>query len=184
MAGTTRRARERTQAGNQPTRKQFKRKAQPMNKTSIEWTHRPETRGEAGGMTWKPREHRDPRFKDPRSRVLWRSGRVILKGADMTALRWTVYHRASGRCEVKANGRRCNKFAPFDGYGHGELAHVQGRGRTGSDTPENTLWSCRSCHREGLHVGPQFAPQRRRRAETGANPEGPGEPVHGGSDGR
>ena len=25
-----------------------------MNKTSIEWTHRPETRGEAGGMTWNP----------------------------------------------------------------------------------------------------------------------------------
>lgn len=25
-----------------------------MNKTSIEWTHRPETRGSAGGMTWNP----------------------------------------------------------------------------------------------------------------------------------
>jgi len=25
-----------------------------MNKTSIEWTHRPETRGAAGGMTWNP----------------------------------------------------------------------------------------------------------------------------------
>ena len=25
-----------------------------MNKTSIEWTHRPETGGEAGGFTWNP----------------------------------------------------------------------------------------------------------------------------------
>lgn len=120
------------------------------------------------------------KFKDPRSRELWRSGRVILKGQDMTDLRRAVYARAQGRCEVKrTNGKRCNTFAPFDGFGHGELAHLIGRGRTGSDTLENTCWSCRECHRTELHRGPQFAPQRRRRAEISENIARPGEPVHG-----
>jgi hypothetical protein len=38
-----------------------------MNKTSIEWTHRPETRGEAGGMTWNPIRARlsvEPQLED------------------------------------------------------------------------------------------------------------------------
>lgn len=110
-----------------------------------------------------PAEMREHGFKDPRSRKLWRSGRVILKGPDMKALRWKVYNRAGGRCEVKKpNGRRCGKFAPFDGFAHGELAHFPvSRGRTGSDAEENTLWSCKGCHRQVLHPGLQFSKARR-----------------------
>lgn len=126
-------------------------------------------------------------FKDPRSKVLWRTGRVILKGQDKTDLRRNVYCRAGGRCEIEwpdANGKakRCNKFAPWSGIGHGELVHIVASAHGGSDSLENCQWGCggkNGCHAKRDHPGPQFAAQRRRRAETGAHPQGPGEPVHG-----
>src|SRR5947209_2380946 len=62
------------------------------------------------------------KFKDPRSRVLWRTGRVQLRGQDKTDLRRDVYGRAQGRCEDERNGKRCNRFAPWDGLQHGELS--------------------------------------------------------------
>ena len=95
----------------------------------------------------KPRAHHDPRFKDPRSRQLWRTGRVILKGQDMTDLRRQVYRRSGGHCEVEKHGKRCNRFAPWDGYRHGELAHRVHHSHGGTDTPENTCWACYDCHR-------------------------------------
>lgn len=100
-----------------------------------------------------------PAFKDPRSKVLWRTGRVILKGQDKTDLRRQVYTRAAGRCEEVRNGKRCNKFAPWDGLQHGELSHRQ-HGASRDDTPSGVIWSCRECHRK-RHPGPQFAPQRK-----------------------
>jgi curved DNA-binding protein CbpA len=73
----------------------------------------------------RPREPRDHThgFKDPRSRVLWRSGRTILKGEDKTDLRRRVFQRAGGRCEDERHGKRCNRFASWQGIGHGELSH-------------------------------------------------------------
>ena len=115
----------------------------------------------------KPREPRDPRFKDPRSYVQWRSGRTILRGQDKTDLRRRVYNRAGGRCEEEPNGKRCNKFAPWDGIGHGELSH-EDHGANRDDTEAGTKWSCRECHAR-RHPGPQFAPQRRRTEESGEN---------------
>ena len=55
---------------------------------------------------WIRPKRREPRdrlegSKDPRSRKLWRSGRVILKGQDKTDLRRRVYARAQGRCESR-----------------------------------------------------------------------------------
>lgn len=89
------------------------------------------------------------------SRTLWRTGRVILKGSDMTDLRHTVYRLAEGRCEeLNADGKRCNKFAPWDGPFHGELSHTLHRSHGGSDTPENCRWNCYWCHRR-KHPGPQ-----------------------------
>jgi hypothetical protein len=102
------------------------------------------------------------KFRDPRSRVLWRTGRVILKGQDKTELRHCVYERAAGRCEEVRNGKRCNRFAPWDGLKHGELSHKK-HGAHRDDTDAGTLWSCRECHSR-RHPGPQFAPQRRRGA--------------------
>ena len=66
----------------------------------------------------------EPKFKDPRSRTLWRTGRVVLKGQDKTDLRRQVYRRANGRCEVLKNGKRCGKFAAWSGWHHGELSHI------------------------------------------------------------
>src|SRR5882724_12845970 len=105
-------------------------------------------------------------FLDPRSYIETRTGRVVLFGADMTALRRKVYARAACRCEVERNRKRCNKFAAWDGIGKGELAHVVASGRGGSDTADNCLWSCGGpggCHRRKFHPGPQFVSERRRR---------------------
>ena len=97
-------------------------------------------------------------FKDPRSRVLWRTGRVIRRGQDMTELRREVYARAGGHCEVTRRGRRCNRFAPWDGLKHGELSH-HAHGANRNDIPEAVVWSCRECHKL-RHPGPQFSKGR------------------------
>ena len=78
-----------------------------------------------------------PHFKDPRSRTLWRTGRVVLKGQDKTDLRRQVYRRAGGRCEIEWNGKRCNRYAPWAGIKHGELVHVVASAHAGSDTVAN-----------------------------------------------
>ena len=118
-----------------------------------------------------PEQMAEHGFRDPRSRVLWKTGRVILRGADMTELRRKVYQRAGGRCEVMRRGKRCNRFAAWDGFGHGELSHDK-HGASRNDTPETVLWSCRECH-ENRHPGPQFSAQRRRAQDSGAHPAGP-----------
>jgi len=117
------------------------------------------------------------KFKDPRSRILWRTGRVQLRGQDKTDLRRDVYNRAGGRCEEIRNGKRCNRFAGWDGLKHGELSH-RAHGAKRNDTTDDVLWSCRECHRK-RHPGPQFAAQRRRAQETVADRARPGEPLHG-----
>ena len=115
-------------------------------------------------------------FKDARSHVVTKTGRVVLRGADKTQLRRDAYERAGGRCElVKSDGKRCNRFAPWDGIGHGELVHIVASGRGGSDSLDNCEWSCGlpdSCHRKRDHPGTQWT-QRSRADETGAHPAQP-----------
>ena len=108
----------------------------------------------------KPREHRDQGhgFKDPRSRVLWRTGRVILKGQDKTDLRRAVYNRAGGRCEIERNGKRCNWFAPWDGPGHGELVHRIASSHGGSDSRSQLSVGMPDCH--GKRDPPRTAVRR------------------------
>jgi hypothetical protein len=99
-------------------------------------------------------------------KVLWRTGQVKEDAAGMRALRLEVYRRAGGRCEVEWNGKRCGKFAKWDGFGHGELAHLDARGRGGSDTAANCLWACggsNGCHKRKFHPGPEWSPLIRRR---------------------
>lgn len=105
--------------------------------------------------------------RKPKSRTVWRSGRVILKGAEMTQLRRDVFERAEGRCEVATHWGRCNTYAAWDGWQHGELSHRIDKAHGGSDSIENCLWSCAPCHRR-RHPGPQFAFQRRSAAGVDA----------------
>lgn len=114
------------------------------------------------------------RPKRREKKVLWRTGQVKEDAAGMYRLRRFVFKRAGGNCEVKKRGKRCGKYAPWDGYRHGELSHIIARKRGGSDTPENTEWACWECHRTVRHPGPQFAAQRRRAAEAGPDPPQPG----------
>jgi len=95
-------------------------------------------------------------FQDPRSRTLWRTGRVILKGRDKTALRWVVFDRAQARCEIEWAGKRCKKYAPWSGPGHGDLVHIVASAHGGSDSIDNCLWGCRDCHRRKYHPGVQW----------------------------
>jgi 5-methylcytosine-specific restriction endonuclease McrA len=94
-----------------------------------------------------------------KSRILWRTGRVILEGKDYTEFRRTLFQRSGGHCEIpKEDGEPCGVYAPWMGYRHGEVHHVIKRSHGGSDTPENCFWSCDSCHR-GEHPGPQWSGQ-------------------------
>lgn len=98
-----------------------------------------------------------PWRKKPRVRKeQWRTGRVIEDGPGMHKLRSAVYRRAGGHCEIVWDGKRCNRFAKWDGFGHGELWHEIHRGRGGSDIESNCFWSCKECHRR-RHPGPQWS---------------------------
>jgi len=86
------------------------------------------------------------RRKSRKSRVLTRTGRVILDSRGISALRLAVYERAEGRCEKVKDGKRCNRVANWSGWKHGELRHIVWRSHGGSDTAENTQWNCWECH--------------------------------------
>lgn len=111
-------------------------------------------------------EFLDHGFLDPRSYVETRTGRVVLFGADKTKLRRDVYARAQGKCEIEWDGKRCGKFAAWDGIGKGELVHIRGAAFKRNDTLEHTQWGCRECHSRRDHPGPQFVSERRRRGDV------------------
>ena len=114
------------------------------------------------------------RAKPREKKTLWRTGQVKEDAAGMYRLRRLVFKRAGGNCEVRKNGKRCNKYAPWDGYRHGELSHIVRRGRGGSDIAENCEWACWECHRTVRHRGPQWSAVIRRRAtEIGQDPAKP-----------
>jgi len=86
-------------------------------------------------------------------RVFWRTGRIREDAAGVRQLRMDVFLRAEGRCEIKWDGKRCNKFAPWDGFGHGELVHLKPR----NDIREACQWGCHECHSRRDHPGPQWS---------------------------
>jgi hypothetical protein len=103
------------------------------------------------------KEFLDHGFLDPRSHVVTKSGQIILRGVDKTDLRRKVYRRSGGHCEIEWNGKRCNTFAKWDGFEHGELVHRIAVGRGGSDSAENCEWGCHACHRRRDHKGVQWS---------------------------
>lgn len=106
-----------------------------------------------------PEQMREHGFHDARSRVLWSTGRVELRGVDMTALRRRIYARSRGLCEAPdatGPGGLCSRFAPWDGWKHGELSHLVHGAKGPGDVLANVIWSCPGCHRK-RHPGPQFS---------------------------
>jgi len=92
-------------------------------------------------MNCKPRKPIRRKVKPKKSRVLWRTGRVIKKGPDMRDLRHEVWLRSQGYCE----GDDCNARI-FENTM--EMHHVTFRSHGGSDVPENLLALCNLCHRK------------------------------------
>lgn len=75
-------------------------------------------------------------FEDERS-YLTHDGEEFLFGADMRNRRQEVYDRDGGVC------RGCKKRVSWS---WGQAHHVKHRGRGGSDSLGNLVWSCADCH--------------------------------------
>jgi 5-methylcytosine-specific restriction endonuclease McrA len=66
-------------------------------------------------------------------------GITRLTGDDMYDLRLSVFTRDRFECA------RCGTKVTWD---NGELAHIESRGRGGSDVESNVETSCKKCHRD------------------------------------
>jgi 5-methylcytosine-specific restriction endonuclease McrA len=69
------------------------------------------------------------------------TGKVRLYGADLESLRWRVYLRDLATCQLKKDG--CRGVTLWE---RGHMHHVVHRSLGGSDSEENCVWSCPSCH--------------------------------------
>jgi 5-methylcytosine-specific restriction endonuclease McrA len=83
----------------------------------------------------KPRQHRES--------APWRAPKVRLSGPEMRNLRRSAFMRSAGRCENAPSDERCPKFIS---WWTGELAHMIDRGKGGSDSIDNVLFTCQRCH--------------------------------------
>jgi 5-methylcytosine-specific restriction endonuclease McrA len=106
-----------------------------------------------------------PRKKPVRKvRAKARPGR--LKGKAMGELRYNVYWRVRGQCELRISDK-CEGFAGLD-WGH--MHHKIHRSLGGKDTLENCIWSCPPCHAEE-HVPAKVVPPKQRIEENSWTPE-------------
>jgi len=72
------------------------------------------------------------------------SGKIRLYGIELTALRAEVFARCHGKCEMRSSAE-CWGIADWT---NGHMHHKIHRSLGGSDTLENCVWSCPSCHRK------------------------------------
>lgn len=79
-------------------------------------------------------------------------GIVKMSLRDLKELRWAVFERSGGKCEIIWDGGLCpNTF----GWSNFNLHHDP-RGSSRSDTLETTRAACIPCHKK-LHLGPQWS---------------------------
>ena len=76
--------------------------------------------------------------------------RTRLKGDDLTALRLQRFDMDGWRC--RTCGRKVDDDLPDWHPRKAQLRHIEGRGRGGSDTIENTETSCGECHFRWEHT--------------------------------
>ena len=82
--------------------------------------------------------------KEHKESAPWRRKKVRLDGREMVELRQNVFARAAGQCENEFQGKRCKTPITWMMF---DMHHMQSRGRGGSDTMDNCLAVCWSCHR-------------------------------------
>lgn len=94
----------------------------------------------------------------PRKRAKPRRGQPTK--AEKKALRWAVYERARGICELRLMPG-CLGPVPFNGSlrVRGHLVHLKSRGAGGKWDMENCRWGCAVCHLDGMHTkGVKYGP--------------------------
>jgi HNH endonuclease len=96
---------------------------------------------------WNPMRRKPwkPKARKTRISMPWRRPKIRLDAAGMKQLRAFAFYRSGALCENAIDGERCaNRIY----WGSFHLAHMEGRGRGGSDVPENVLATCWDCHDE------------------------------------
>lgn len=76
-------------------------------------------------------------------------GILRLTGDDLTALRMSCFTRDKFRCTDC--GRRVAPLAPEWADSRAHMAHIDGRGKGGSDVLSNVTTKCGRCHLVGEH---------------------------------
>ena len=82
-----------------------------------------------------------PKARKTRISMPWRRPKVRLDAAGMKQLRTFAFNRSNA--ENAIDGERCDTRLYWGSF---HLAHIEGRGRGGSDAPENVLAACPACH--------------------------------------
>lgn len=100
----------------------------------------------------KPLKRTWIKYKPKRSRVL-KSGRIILDGAHMEALRLEIFERSDGQCEWKWKRVRCASRITWDTM---IMHHAKFRSHGGSDSMRNCRGICKTCD-DRIHPGPQWS---------------------------
>jgi len=103
--------------------------------------------------------------KQHKESMPWRRKKVRLDAGEMANLRRYVYERSiplgdsRGMCENSPwdGGNRCPARITWFTM---ELAHIESRGRGGSDVKENVLACCRDCHDEDTRNRHKLHPHR------------------------
>lgn len=83
-------------------------------------------------------------------------GIVRCTGIHLTMLRAACFARDEYFCQ--SCRRWVSEEAPEWADNRAHMAHIQGRGRGGSDTLENVRTLCRACHIDGEHRGGKPVP--------------------------
>jgi len=102
-------------------------------------------------IKYKPRKH----FES----MPWRRPKIRLDGREMVNLRQDAFARSGGQCENAINdtGDRCPARVLWMTC---DLAHIESRGRGGSDVLGNVLITCRNCHAEDHNGGRRLRPHK------------------------